>query len=153
MFRWPYLFFYASYEVESKCVAKLSVSAFQRTFSHAFWTMFDSSTTLWRENLVKKLVKIRQNLSQNPRTILERVKTFRFPSIKSFKNVVWPFWSYRKIALTVENIPDTYKLCQKCVEEFLWTIFKNDFFFENPFFWSEKHPKYVCNKAFWKKSL
>ena len=63
-----------------------------------------------------------------PRLFLQKLSTFRFWSIKSPKNVPKSFWSDQKIALSLKNILDTYKLFQKCTENFFWDIFKKLFF-------------------------
>ena len=66
----------------------------------------------------------------DPRLILEKLKTFRFSSIKSSRSVVSSFWSYRKFLLSQEIILGTFNECWKCLEDYLRSSFKNNIFCE-----------------------
>ena len=61
-----------------------------------------------------------------------------FVSLKFSRSVAWTFWSYRKIALSLENIPDVCKIYLECLETIFRRIFKNHIFSKNLFFWHWK---------------
>ena len=70
------------------------------------------------------------------RLFLQKLKTFHFSSLKFSKNVAWPFWSYKKIALCLENIPDSYKVYLECLEKIFRRILKNYIFAKNLFLYA-----------------
>ena len=68
-----------------------------------------------------------------PLTFPKKLKKIRFPSIKSFKSVVWPFWCYRKIALSLENISHLEHTWEVSRKDFT-SYFQKSYFYVNPIF-------------------
>ena len=114
MLRCLYLLFYSSYEVHARCVGKLSVSAFQRIFSDSFWTLCDSSTTLFHKRFVQNLVKIWPKIRlQN----LENGKNFIFYS-KSFLRIVWPSGLFLIIAWDLSLLLHAFRTLSRITKIF-----------------------------------
>ena len=106
------------------------------------WHMFElSKTFVWKnfwKTLLLKIGHFKAFLSPLLTTIqrlfLEKLNIFRFSSIKFFWSVVWPFWSWGKIALSLENIPGTQKVCLDYLAQIFWSIFKYHIFPKKHFF-------------------
>ena len=86
-------------------------------------------------------------------TVFVKLKTFRLSSIKFFRIVVGPFWSYRKISLSLENIPDVYKVYLGCLEKIFRHVFKNHIFSKKLFFVLQKNRpnSFTIKKSFFEK--
>ena len=83
-------------------------------------------------------------------SLFGKTEYFRFSSIKFLWSVVWPFWSWGKIALSLENIPNTQKVCLECIEKIFWRIFKNHIF-SKKLFLKRKIGQTSVKKTFSKK--
>ena len=101
----------------------------------------------------------------HPRLILEKLKTFRFSSIKSSRRVVSSFQCYRKFLLSLETILDTLDVCWNRLDDFFTPSLKN-IFFTKILFWLVKknrpntlrrkkgfHQKNIFWNWFWKNHL
>ena len=89
----------------------------------------------------------------DPRLILEKLKTFRFSSIKSSRRVISSFWSYRKFLLSLVIILDTLDVCWNRLDDFFKSSFKNYFFGEILFFFLTclAYFSLLLKKGFWWK--
>ena len=90
-------------------------------------------------------------LTHVERLFLEKLNIFRFSSIKFFRAVVWPFWSWGKIALSLENISDTQKVFLDYPSKDFLTNFQKSYFFRKSFFLHAFGLFFASKKAFSKK--
>ena len=106
----------------------------------------------FRKNVIEKRLVWTLYKWSNPLLFLWKLKTFHFSSIEFSRSVVWPFWSYRKIALSLVNISDTYKVYLKCLEKNFRHIFENHIFAKKLFF-IRVWPIFAWKKSFSEKIL
>ena len=76
-------------------------------------------------------------------------KLFHFRRINSLESLYDHSWWYRNIPLSLEKIPNTYKIYLKCLKHFQ-THFQKSYYFETSF--SHTHLACFClKKGLWKK--